>query len=55
MKNIVIGCVLAFVAGAVAALTPVAADGIVVAELLQAAGAGIAAVFAYLKASPLQK
>lgn len=52
-KNALVGAALAFVGGAVAALSLVAGDGISSGELLSALGAGVAAVLAYLKQSPL--
>lgn len=52
-KNGLIGAALAFIGGAVAALSLVATDGISSGELLSALGAGVAAVLAYLKQSPL--
>lgn len=52
-KNAIVGAALAFVGGAVAALSLVAGDGISSGELLSALGAGVAAVLAYLKQSPL--
>lgn len=52
-KNTIVGIALAFVAGAVGALTLVAGDGVSSGELLSALGAGVAAVLAYLKQSPI--